>query len=126
MDGTIDFVTAHWPFILMAGVFWVVGHFMETSVFTKKRAYEKGKMQWFWWWGRESMELHPIVTGAVIGLLWSNPEHADPSWPWAASVGYFAGAGVVSLFGWLVVSKLLERFGMKGDFRMPGESKPPE
>lgn len=121
----LEMAMEHWPFLVMAAVFWTIGHFMETSVFTRARAYDKGKLQWFWWWGRESMELHPLVAGALVGLLWANPEHADPAWPWMASVGYFMGAGFVSLFGWLIITKVLVKFGIKDAIHLPGESKPP-
>lgn len=119
-----EFIVAHWPFCIMAAVFWIVGHFMETSVFTRARAYEPSKAQWFWWWGRESMELHPILAGVALGLVWTDPEFAG--WSFPTAVGYFAGAGVVSLFGWLIVRKVMERFGVGGGFRLPGESLPPD
>jgi hypothetical protein len=115
----------HWPFAVMALIFWVCGHFFARSVFTGKRAQRPGKMQWFWWWGRESLELHPILAGALVGLLWVDPEGAD--WGRVESVAYFAGAGASSLFLWVLMSNLLEKMGVdSGALRMPGESKPPE
>lgn len=121
----MDFVIAHYPFFVMAGVFWVIGHFMETSVFTRKRAHAEGKTQWLWWWGRESMELHPMIAGAVTGLIWRNPELADPAWPLMMNCAYFMGSGVTSLFGWLLATKVMEKLGLKGQLRFPGESMPP-
>lgn len=120
-----EFLISHWPFLAVASVLWVIGHFSETSVFTRARALTKGKMQWFWWWGRESLELHAIVTGVIVGIFWRDPEGAG----WTQrpmSMAYFGAAGVFSLFGWLLLTKLLEKLGVKTDkLKLPGESKPP-
>lgn len=118
-----EYVIPHWPFLVVMSALWLVGHFMERSVFTKERC-DKG---WFWHWGRESMELHPLVGGALIGLIWHNPELADPPWSWQESVGYFAGAGIASLgFWWLLTKVIFPKLGVKPDgFRLPGESDPP-
>jgi len=124
MDEITSLVFDHWPFWAAVGVFWVIGHFVEKSVFTKARAYEKGRFQWFWWWGRESLELHPIIAGVLLGQGWTDPEGRGWSGHWEASA-YFASAGVVSLFGWLIVTKILERMGLKTDLKLPGESDPP-
>ena len=131
-------IVSHWPFISIAAVLWIVGHFFERSVFTRERVltYHPKKVlnrtrleklhHWFFYWGRESMEIHPLIVGAVIGLAWPNPEEATPPWPTIASVAYFAGAGFTSLFGWLVLTRLLGRVGMSSNgIRFPGESEPP-
>lgn len=138
MEWLTENVLPHWPFFVAMCVLWLIGHFMEGSVFTKARVMryhpkQNGKRNfgqklhhWFFYWMRESMELHSTCAGALIGFVWQNPEHADPAWPWAANVGYFAGAGFVSLFGWLVISKLLGRVGINADeIRLPGESIAP-
>ena len=117
----LDLLLEHWPFVAVAMVLWLVGHFMETSVFTKARATAPGKLNWVWWWGRESMELHPLIAGALIGLVWHDPEGAG--WSRVGSIAYFAFAGVASLFVWMVLSRTLARRGTS--FRLPGESLPP-
>lgn len=131
-------ILSHWPFIVVACSLWILGHFFERSVFTKSRVItyhpakiaDRSKLEkfhhWFFYWGRESMELHPLIVGAAIGLVWPNPEGATPAWPVAACVGYFAGAGFTSLFGWLILTRLLGRIGLtSGAIRLPGESEPP-
>lgn len=123
----VNYVKPHWPFVFVMSALWLMGHFMETSVFTKARC-DKG---WFWHWGRESMELHPLLAGALIGFVWQNPEHVDPAWTWQESVGYFAFAGVCSLGFWWFLTKVVlpwvaKKFGVNvGDLRLPGESDPP-
>lgn len=129
-------VLPHWPFLVVTLVFTVIGQFTSRKVFTRKRAYrdQNGKWfkpwenQWFWWWGRETLALHPILTGAVLGLVWQNPEFADPAWPWAASVGYFAGSGVGSLFAWNLLKSYAKKKGvtleLPGASQRPGEAPP--
>ncbi len=116
----LDPLLAHWPFLVMTLIFWVIGHFASRSVFTSSRAHRIGKMQWFWWWGRESLEIHPLLAGVLVAQLWPDPEGAG--WGWAATAAYFAGAGAASLFFWVIMSNVLERYGIdSGALRMPGE-----
>lgn len=127
----MEFIEQHSPFFSVMAVLWLVGHFMSRSVFTYERAFSthhKSKLsRGFWYWARESMELHPVAAGALIGLVWQNPKNLDPElWQWQDDVAYFASAGVASLFGWLLITKLLARFGVdtKG-LTLPGESRRP-
>lgn len=130
----MDWFLEHYPFFLAAALFWLIGHFMETSVFTRARAHKNRGGGWkakltsgFWWWMRESMELHPILAGVVLGLIWRNPENMDPAPSWQFDVGYFIGAGIVSLAGWLVLTKLAQKAGINlSGLRLPGESLPPD
>lgn len=129
-------VLPHWPFLVTTLIFTVIGRFTSTKVFTRTRAYEKQsdkwykfwENQWFWWWGRETLALHPILTGCVLGLMWRNPEFADPAWPWTADVAYFAGAGVASLFAWNLLKSFAKKRGitltLPGGSERPGESPP--
>lgn len=142
MDEALGFTTSHWPFISVASGLWVIGHFMQTSVFTKerekrydltvwaqthgdgdKRSPGQKLHHWFFHWGRESMELHPLVAGVLIFVFWRNPENADPAWPLVGSMAYGLLAGVASLFGWKGLTWLLGRFGIElGDKPVfPGE-----
>jgi hypothetical protein len=114
----------HWPFLAMVSILTIVGQFAAMKVFTRSRAYAKGGMQWFWWWGRESLSLHPIAAGAFAGLVFTNPEGADPAWTVAASATYFASAGVLSLFAFAVIKGYLKKRGI--DASLPGYSgRPP-
>ena len=139
MDLTFEFLETHMPFLAVALSLWLIGHFAERSVFTTARVGEfprpkRGRPDrrtlarklhhWFFYWGRESLELHPLATALLIGHFWTNPEGADPAWaPWA-SEAYFVLAGVASLVGWKVVQILGRRFGVQlpDDPRLPGES----
>lgn len=124
-------ILPHWPFLVVTLVFTVIGKFTSGKVFTRARAYQKLKGPWykpwenqrFWWWGRDTLSLHPIVTGALLGLLWVNPEMAEPAWPMPANVSYFAGAGVGSLFAWSILKSYAKKRGI--DLQLPGSSDRP-
>jgi len=107
-----QYVAEHPEWWAMMAIFWVIGHFMEKSVFTKAKA-QAGKPQWFWWWARESMEIHPIVAGALLGLVYKG-------------VLYFASAGLASLFFWKILSLILKKMYGDGTITLPGESQPPK
>jgi hypothetical protein len=112
----------HWPFFMITLVFAVIGQFTSKHLFTRARAYRKGKMQWLWWWGRESLMLHPIVTGALLGLAWPDPERVG--WEGLYGAGYFAGAGACSLFLFALIRGIAKKRGIK--LTLPGESVPPK
>lgn len=111
---------AHWPFMAWTIIAAAIGQVMKTAVWTKKRAHTKGKAQWLFWWAYKTLPLHPILGGAILGLIWQNPEHADPAWSWIASVVYFATAGALSVSLYQVVKGIAKKKGF--DF---SEKKPP-
>jgi len=121
MDGALDFLSEHWPWFTVMTTLWVLGHYVETSVFTKERALRSNAYRKL----RESMELHPIVSGAIVGLIWQDP--LDAEWGWQKSVAYFLSAGVASMFGWKIIVWLFGRVGVDlSGVTLPGESSPPE
>lgn len=124
MELVDTYILPHWPFFAVVLVFAVIGQFTSKHVFTRDRAYTKGRFQWLWWWGRESLSVHPLLAGGLLGLVWFNPEHADPVWHWTTTVGYFAFAGAISLFGWALLKGWLKRKGVT--LSLPGESVPPK
>lgn len=106
-----------WPFWAIAVIFAVVGEFTNKRLFTRGRAYAKGRYQSFWWWGRESLPLHPICTGYLLGFFaWNDPEGAG--WSRIASGAYFAFAGATSLFLWVIIKGIAKQRGV--DLELPG------
>lgn len=115
----------HWPFAMMAIVFMVVGQVMTTRVFTRERAYDTYDSSiagWIWYWGRETLPLHPILAGALLGIVWQDPEAAGLGL--VPSMGYFAGSGAVSLFTWIFLKAYYKR-RLGVDIYLPGESMKP-
>ena len=127
MEALDTFITSmltmdRWPFWSVALIFAIVGQFTSKHLFTRERAYLKDRWQPFWWWGRESLSLHPIAAGALLGQLWPDPEGRH--WTTAASCAYFASAGVVSMFLWMIIKGVAKKKGV--ELTLPGDtSRPP-
>lgn len=117
-------VLPHWPFVCWTIVSMLVGQVMAHRIFTLEQAKKKRKTQWIWWWGRKTLPLHPVVTGSLLGLVWRNPEGADPAWVLAADIGYFALAGALSIWGYQFLKGLAKSRGVDLD-SLPGDSTPP-
>jgi hypothetical protein len=124
METIQQYVLPHWPFFSVAIVLMLVGQVMKSSVWTRKRAHTKGKMQWMWWWMYKTMPIHPVVAGTGIGLLWHNPEGADPGWPLIAGVMYFALAGTISVWLYQILKGLAKKRGVDLG-NLPGQSSAP-
>jgi hypothetical protein len=132
-------IEPHWPFLVAALVFMVIGQVMKVSVFTRPRAYAvyvdelpyemshlpgqprvKRKSKWFWWWAYKTMPLHPVATGAVFGFF----VQAEPDMTRGVSALYFAGAGAISVFLYQTAKGLLKRKDIELP-ALPGQSKSP-
>lgn len=109
LGSLLETLTSHSPFLAAVGVFALCGQIAK-QIFTKEKALARGKLQWFWWRMRQTMPIHPVVAGLVVGLF-------DK----ANGMAYYALAGVVSVF----LFDLIGRFtGYKID--LPGDSLPVE
>jgi hypothetical protein len=97
------------PFLAAVGVFYLCGHIAKL-IFSKEKAVKKGKYQWFWWRGRQTLPLHPVAAGLLVGLV-------DK----AHGIGYYVFAAVLSVFVFDLVKRLT---GFTID--LPGDSLPPE
>lgn len=122
------YVLPHAPFLGATLILLIVGQWLS-GVFTKSRAYRfygntrAGKWKWrCFYWGRELLPAFPILLGVLIGLLWKDPE--ERGWRRAASVGYFASAGAVSMMLWAIIKGWSKKKGIA--LTLPGESEPPE
>jgi hypothetical protein len=113
------FLAPHWPGFAWVIIAMLIVQVLKGAVFTKLRAHKKQKTQWFWWWGYKVLPLQPMVLGALIGLLWTDPEGATPAWPRVASCIYFACFGGLSVWAFEVIKGLLKRRGI--DLTIPGE-----
>lgn len=118
----VNLVLAHWPFASATLIFMVIGQVMTKNVFTKSAHWTRRPV-WFWWWGRKTLPLHPIAAGALLGLLWRNPEVGVDTL--AASMGYFAMAGAASVCTYEILKGLAKERGY--DLNLPGvdSSNPP-
>ncbi len=111
-----------WAFWAVAVIFAVIGTVSAQRVFTRERAYMKDRWQPVWWWGRETLPLHPIFAGVLLGLVWHDPE--GKIWPKVASATYFAFAGAISTVLWVIIKGIAKKKGV--ELTLPGDSsKPP-
>ncbi len=110
-----DHVLPHWPFLCWMLVAMVIGQVAVRNVFTKVRT-ARG---WAWAWGRRTLPLHPVLAGAVLGLIWRDPEGGGMG-P-AASACYFAAAGALSLWLFEAVSRFAKARGVEITF--PGSDE---
>ncbi|RLB42423.1 MAG: hypothetical protein DRH30_04835 [Deltaproteobacteria bacterium] len=120
-----DNLFPHGPFFAWLFLAMLFGQVMKKTLWTKHNAAHK-KPHWIWWWAYKSMALHPVLVGVIIGLLWQNPEGADPAWSLAASCGYFAVAGGLSTWAYEVLKSIAKKRANL-DLTLPGlDSKPPK
>lgn len=118
-----DFLLPHWPGIAWTVIAAVIGQVMTKHVFTKSKSVARGKHQWFWWWARKTLPLHPVAAGFLLGVFWRNPEGADPSWGVIPSAIYFGAFGGASTWVYEAAKGLLEKRGI--DIDGPDSVPPP-
>lgn len=120
-------VLPHWPFAAAMLIFSVIGEVTTRNVFTKT-AHLTNKPVWFWWWGRKTLALHPILAGLVMGTVWTNPEAGVDTL--VESCAYFAMAGALSVWAYETLKGFAKKEGY--DIDLPGvdesirPTKPPE
>jgi hypothetical protein len=113
---------AHWPWLSACFILMIIMQVLKSSVFTKKRAYTKGRAQSFWWWAWKTLPVQPIFFGMGIGWFWPEPE---PGIAGVAAVMYFASAGALSVWVYQVLKGLAKKRNI--DLTLPGQSTtPPE
>jgi hypothetical protein len=118
------FTLDRWPFWSAVLVFTLLGQFFGVRLFTRERAYQKRESKYaeaFWYWGRETLLLQPILGGVALGSIWRDPEGAH--WPLIGSQMYFSAAGAVALFAWTVLKAVAKRKGV--ELILPGSSSNP-
>lgn len=110
-----------WPFALACLVSMIIGQLFRRRLWTSSNA-KRSKLISF---GRETIPAHPLLVGAITGLIWRNP--CGVPWSLIASSGYFMASGIVALVGYFFLDKWVEKkFGIDLDelFDEP-ESIPP-
>lgn len=122
----MDDLLSHWPFITTALIFSTVGQITKGTVFTLEKIGDgKGFVRGLLWWGRKTLPLHPVICGALLGLVPGIPVSSGVPQTTAATVLYFAGAGVCSTWVFSTLSSLLKQKGVElGGSMRP--SAPPE
>lgn len=117
-----NFAWPHWPGLAWSIMAMVVGQVAKNAIFTKKQAAVERKSQPFWWWMRKTLPLHPVVVGALVGMLWQDPV-VGQDWPFVGSVIYFAFFGAISTWLYEVIKGLAKKHDI--ELRELGKSEPP-
>jgi hypothetical protein len=118
INDTSKMLSAHWPFFAVFFILMVIGQLSKTIVFTRKRA-EETHSKWyghFWWWGRKSLPMHPMITGLLIGVIWTNPNTIIKDM--VSAMFYFAFSGTLSVWGYQIIKGLLKKKSI--DLSLPG------
>lgn len=121
-DDVVAFVAAHWPFLVFSLTAAIVVQIFKGAVWTAKRAEGKGAKAGFFWWARKTIPLHPVIAGALFGLIPGLPLSPDVPETMAASSLYFAGSGLASTWIFALVKGVAKRKGV--DLHIPGEPTP--
>lgn len=114
---------AHWPFVVVAVGLALIGAGFFDRVFTREAAYEfdaKGNKiakRRFWYAMRESLPLHPICAGFLLGCFMPSPEPGVTTR--AMIVCYFTGAGVAGLVLWIYIRAKRKEISIPGDGSIP-------
>lgn len=112
-QGLIEFAIANWTFIAAMLVFASIGMGMKRLV----PAHPKGWRRWF----RATMPVHPVIAGALLGLVPTVPAGIEAST--AGRCLYFAMAGVFSTWAYSVVKQLLAKKGIVLESTPPAAPK---
>lgn len=113
------------PFVAWTLLASIIGQVVKTQVFTRARAHWAGsRIQWFWWWGRKTMPLHPMAIGMVIGWMW--PGEVEPGYIGGTvqAALYFGLAGGLSVWAFEVLKGLAKKRGVTLG-KLPGQSDRP-
>lgn len=103
------------------------GQFVKTQIFTTRRAVTKGQFRWFWKWGRKTLPFHPVLMGALAGLLWATTGWETPGLDSGHPSIYFAAAGVFSTWGFSILKSIFKPMGIEIDpSKLPGQTEIPD
>ena len=122
----IELAITYWPFVTVASALAALGLVFD-RVFTREAAYvfgahgEKLSKRRFWYMMRETMPLHPIAIGFLIGCAMAmgnaSPGSIAPTKPMI--ILYFTGAGVAALVLWVYAKAKLKGASLPGESLRP-------
>ena len=107
LSGLWESFVPHWPFFAAVIVFMVVGEVMKRAVLTPEHALKSRIVHWL----RRTMALHPVASGALLGLLPGVPVSPGIE-TLAGRMLYFGMAGAVSIWAYHVIDDWAEKRGI--------------
>lgn len=138
MDLVIELLSraqGHWPLMVITLVLAFIGQIAKGAVFTKERIEhywimahtgDKPKsalvLNKFYWWGRKTLPMHPVLAGAALAFVPGIP--VGPGIEGTATrVVYFMGGGILSTWAFDLLKGFAKQHGLS--LRLPGESSSP-
>lgn len=104
----LELLGAHWPFPAAMLVLAAIGQVMKGSVWTEQnflkwRQEKPNRVLWrFFWWGRATLPVHPVVAGALLCFVPGIPASPGVETRTALAL-YFGFAGVMSTWAFALV-----------------------
>lgn len=90
-----NYVLPYWHLFVSAAILSLFLEFFKKYVFTKTLAASHT----VWLWIRRTMPLHPVIAGALMGLIPGMPLPDGVKGTTAAAL-YYAGSGLLSTWGY--------------------------
>jgi hypothetical protein len=118
MKEIIALLLSHWPFFAASAILWFVGQVIKGQLGSQRRLEKSALGRWV----RTSLPLHPVVAGALLGLVPGLPVSVAETTV-ASRCLYFALAGVCSCYCFDVVVRFGERYRKKLELARPGSTK---
>lgn len=109
MNGMLQPVLDHWPFIAFALMAATVTQVFKGTVWTAAHAKGRGAIAGFYWWGRKTLPLHPVLVGAVFGLIPGLPLSTGMTHTLATAALYYGAAGLASTWAFSIVKSMAKR-----------------
>ena len=114
----MDELLSHWPFVVTALCLATVGQAVKQTLWTKDNAAAFTVC----WWGYKTKAAHPVIVGALLGVIPGMPVSPGVA-EGSATVLYYAGAGIASTWGFALLKGFAKKRGY--DLAMPGDTTPP-
>lgn len=118
MSDFFDFILAHWPFFAFTFACMIVVQTAKATIWTEAHAKGSSKKAHFYWWGRKTMALQCLLSGALFGLIPNIPISDGFNDGIAAKMLYYGAAGILAAFSFDVLKGLAKRKGY--DIAIPG------
>ena len=128
LGNILELAGAHWPFVAATLILAFIGQVLKGTVWTREhflkwRLLTPNRVLWrFFWWGRKTLPIHPVVAGGLLGLVPGIPASPQVEGT-TALVLYFAFAGVISTWAFAIVKAWAKKQGI--DLNLSGQSDPP-
>lgn len=115
MNISLETVLPYLSFLAVSFLCYLCTGVAKGAVWTADNMQKGKKLWWFFWWGRKSVPMHPVVAGAVIGAI-LNAVGGVPQPSWVSgttgTIFYYGTAGMLSTWIFDVIKAFARRYGI--------------